>query len=155
MERRFTGFIARVVPSLSVRTYNPSVNSRMGHSELALQTRDLDARKAIICGIWGYFWGTPPTLVWGQSPEWRFRDRWHGHLRPAIECSGHVVMSRGTPKLRSTLRQDGTFRPLRVGVRFRMAARNKLELLIDIAPLLDRAAYNLRNDSINFSERSS
>ena len=38
-------------------TYNLSVNSRMAYSELALQTQDLDARKANSPGLLGDFGG--------------------------------------------------------------------------------------------------
>src|ERR1035441_3217749 len=40
------------------RTYNPSVNSRMAYSRLALQTQDLDALETNSAGIWGDFGGT-------------------------------------------------------------------------------------------------
>ena len=40
------------------RTYNPSVNSRMVYSRLALQTQDLEAQKAGFSGNWGDSGGT-------------------------------------------------------------------------------------------------
>jgi ribosome recycling factor len=53
----------------SARTYNPSVNSRMAYSRLALQTRDLDVQKTNSRGIWGDFGGTPDA-----SSGTSFRD---------------------------------------------------------------------------------
>ena len=41
-----------------IRTYNPSVNSRTAYGRLALQTRDLGARKSNFPGILGDFGGT-------------------------------------------------------------------------------------------------
>ena len=44
-----------------IRTYNPSVNSRMAYSRLTLQTVDLHARKANYHVNWGDSGGTPAT----------------------------------------------------------------------------------------------
>jgi hypothetical protein len=50
--------LKRIGSSGMIRTYNPSVNSRTACSRLALQTRNLHARKADYRVNWGYSGGT-------------------------------------------------------------------------------------------------
>ena len=50
----------------SERCYKLSVHSRTAYSRLALQTRDLDARKANFAGIWGDFGGTLRRAPWAS-----------------------------------------------------------------------------------------
>ena len=72
-----------------IRTYNPSVNSRMACSRLTLQTQGLTSCKSSFSGnlggLWGYSrrrcprqgqWFTAVTVLWGSpAPEWRTGHR--------------------------------------------------------------------------------
>src|ERR1035437_3148350 len=82
-----------------IRTYNPSVNSRTAYSCLALQTQDLDARKADFPRIWGDFGGTLPTLL---PTLLRASLQKAGFTAPILHAGAHAARPWHTAGLRNT-----------------------------------------------------
>ena len=84
----------------ATRSYNSSVNSQMAYSRIALQTEDLDARKADYrVNLGGTFGGPPQTLLRGHFRDSRLRFLGSGRelpWAPAIHFPGPTTTSSAT-----------------------------------------------------------